>query len=665
MLLSRLGLRGKALIALAIACILALLPALLIGWRVVDNIRNHFGVAYARDTALLSRERVFAPLSRELALSLRFADSEITRQWLLDETNPAKRELMFREAEGYRRDFRDRSYFIISNQSHQYYFNDAFTPLSQAPRYRLDAAKAEDGWYFSTLKNTQRYNINVNYDASLKVTKAWINVMVYDGERKIGLAGTGFDLSTFLGEFIRNHAVGVTPIIIDAKGAIQAHPDERLIALNSGTQSATHTGGNLLTMLPDASTRAALLKAMKVAEASRDAVGLAHARLDGKSQVIAVSHIPELRWYVVSAVDLHAARLFEDAWIKPVLAGVVLVLFLLLAGFIYAVERLILGPLKRLRASAQAMAEGDYQVGGASQRDDEIGELSRAFAGMADQVRSHTEQLEARVQERTAALEAANREMAAAHKKINDSIDYASLIQRAILPDRQLTQSLGEHHFVLWRPRDVVGGDFYVFREDGDNCLLGVIDCAGHGVPGALMTMLARAAIDHAIAEVGTTSPAAILHHTDAAMRQMLSESHLPRSIATSMDAGLVYVDRAKKTLRFAGAKIALLWSDGETVEEIKGDRRAIGDKRRGDYQDVTVPLQANRTYYLTTDGLLDQAGGEHGFGFGTSRLVALVREHAALPLAEQGAALAAAVARHQGDANQRDDITLLCFRFD
>ncbi|KAG1544631.1 hypothetical protein G6F50_013843 [Rhizopus delemar] len=81
--------------------------------------------------------------------------------------------------------------------------------------------------------------------------------------------------------------------------------------------------------------------------------------------------------------------------------------------------------------------------------------------------------------------------MAAAHKKIGDSIDYASLIQRAILPDRQLTQSLGAHHFVLWKPRDVVGGDFYVFRSDGVNCLLGIMDCAGHGVPGALMTMLA------------------------------------------------------------------------------------------------------------------------------------------------------------------------------
>ncbi|MBF3202250.1 histidine kinase, partial [Pseudomonas aeruginosa] len=131
-------------------------------------------------------------------------------------------------------------------------------------------------------------------------------------------------------------------------------------------------------------------------------------------------------------------------------------------------------------------------------RQDEIGSLSKAFASMAEQVRRHTAELEDKVQERTQALEEANREMAAAQKKIGDSLDYASLIQRAILPDRQLSATLGEHHFILWKPRDVVGGDFYVYREQADGYLIGVVDCAGHGVPGALMTMLARAAIDHA-----------------------------------------------------------------------------------------------------------------------------------------------------------------------
>ncbi|MBF3347939.1 HAMP domain-containing protein, partial [Pseudomonas aeruginosa] len=149
------------------------------------------------------------------------------------------------------------------------------------------------------------------------------------------------------------------------------------------------------------------------------------------------------------------------------------------------------------------IAAGRYDTPLPLARQDEIGSLSKAFASLADQVRRHTAELEDKVQERTQALEEANREMAAAQKKIGDSLDYASLIQRAILPDRQLSATLGEHHFILWKPRDVVGGDFYVYREQTDGYLIGVVDCAGHGVPGALMTMLARAAIDHAIEAVG------------------------------------------------------------------------------------------------------------------------------------------------------------------
>src|SRR5690606_7141970 len=141
---------------------------------------------------------------------------------------------------------------------------------------------------------------------------------------------------------------------------------------------------------------------------------------------------------------------------------------------------------------------------------------SRALNDVAARISAHTATLEDRVRERTTELEPANRAMTTAQQNLGDSIDYASLLQRASLPDRQLTHSLGDHRFVLWRPRAVVGGDFYIFRRDGDNCLLGIMDCAGHGVPGALMTMLARAAVDTAIQETGPGDPALILARCDS-----------------------------------------------------------------------------------------------------------------------------------------------------
>lgn len=660
---ARWGLRGKSVVALLIACLLALVPAVMLGWKAMEDIRTHFGLAFARNFTLLNQQKIIAPVIRELALSRRLAESVVTQDWLLAENDPARRSLFFREAEGFRADQHNYSYFVVVDSSRHYYFNDSSSPLSNSPRYTLSDTDPQDRWYFDTLARDETYNINVNYDAKLKVTKVWFNMVVRAGNEKVGLAGGGLDLTEFLDQFISRREAGVTPMIVDPDGAIQAHPDTRLIAYSSGSSGqAKH---HVFDLLGNDQERTALRQTLRQAEANPGEVETMWGTIDGKEQLIATAYIPQLRWHVLSAIDLHAAQVLDSRWIWPLVGTLAGLLAILLIGFAYTVDLLVLRPLRGLKQSAKAIAAGQYDSPLPRTRPDEIGELSSAFASMADQVRRHTEELEDKVQQRTQALEKANREMAAAQKKIGDSIDYASLIQRAILPDRQLKASLGEHHFVLWKPRDVVGGDFYIYREGPVDSLIGVVDCAGHGVPGALMTMLALAAIDHAIDSVKSHDPAAILHETDHVMRGMLGQEEFTHSLATNMDAGLVRVDHQSKLLHFSGARISLFASDGNDVREYKGARRAIGDKRQGDYQDVEIPMEAGWTYYLCTDGFLDQAGGEHGFGFGNSRFAALLRNHARRPLAEQADVFAATLAQYQGEQPQRDDITILSFRFD
>lgn len=656
------GLRSKSVLALLLACVLALIPALLLGWRALEDIRLHFGEAYARNFTLLHRERILAPLTRELALARRLADSELTRAWLRDEQDGARRAQFFAEAAGYQRDFRDHSWFVISAATRHYYFNAAGQPTSEQPRYSLDPADPRDAWFFASVAGQAAYNVNVNHDEKLGLTKVWFNIQVRDGERVLGLAGTGMDLSAFLDSFVVAREPGVTPMILDADGAIQAHPDRAQIAYNSATGG--NRGGRLFDQLPPAE-RGGLQAAMQRAAAEPDTVQIVEAHLDGQPRLLALSYIAPLNWYMLTAVDLHAAQVLDQSWLWPLLAALVLMLAAALLGFAFTVERLLLRPLRSLKRSAKAIAAGRYETDMPPPRGDEIGELSAAFASMAAQVRRHTSDLEGKVRERTQALEQANRDMAAAHKKIDDSIDYASLIQRAILPDREMTAALDDKHFVLWQPRDVVGGDFYLYREQRDGCLLGVVDCAGHGVPGALMTMLARAAIDHAIGVAGAEDPAAILRETDRTVRGMLHEESLSLALATNMDAGLVWVDHAARRLRFSGARIGLYASDGQEVREYKGGRRALADKRQGEYVNLELELQPGWTFYLCTDGFLDQAGGEHGFGFGSRRFADLLRSHARLPLAEQAERFVARLEAYRGDRPQRDDITILSFRFD
>lgn len=314
----------------------------------------------------------------------------------------------------------------------------------------------------------------------------------------------------------------------------------------------------------------------------------------------------------------------------------------------------VVGPLSRLVRQSYAIASDDCPDTElpVAPGNDEIARLAEAFNVVLGRQRQAIDQ-----------VDSANRRLREVNKQVDDSIRYAALLQQSILPDRQLTERFGADHFVLWQPRDTVGGDYYVFHGEESRCMAGVADCAGHGVPGAMMTMLARAGIDRSIQQVGIESPAAVLRSTNGGMNKLLSEAQLSRAIATSMDVGLVFLDFEAQLMRFAGAKISLFWSDGRSVEMAKGDNRSLWDRRAGSYHDHQIPLRQGFTYYMATDGVFDQAGGDHGFGLGTDRFREWLLDHAAKPLSEQHEAFTRSLAAFMGDHPQRDDITMLSFR--
>ncbi|MBF0218158.1 MAG: SpoIIE family protein phosphatase [Gammaproteobacteria bacterium] len=311
-------------------------------------------------------------------------------------------------------------------------------------------------------------------------------------------------------------------------------------------------------------------------------------------------------------------------------------------------------PLRALSHSAVSLAAGRWPM--TAPRRSPIHEVATLFASMEEMaqcVKAHSENLEQLVAERTQALEAA-------HLTLTDSINYALLIQNAILPDRRLAEEMAERHFVLWLPRDVVGGDFYFYRGDPQGKLFGVIDCAGHGVPGACMTMAAHAAIEVATQATDWCDPATILQQTDATGRNMRP---LDSRIVASIDATFCHYTEATGTLTFAGAHQSMFWTDGTVCKEITGGRRSLNDRRRGSYANVILPQAMERTCYLVSDGLLDQVGGEQQHSFGASRLREWILQHTHLSLPEQRQALINTLNDYRGAHLQRDDITVFAFR--
>lgn len=361
---------------------------------------------------------------------------------------------------------------------------------------------------------------------------------------------------------------------------------------------------------------------------------------------------------VLAYLIIVSSQIIHDSSSNTPVDYVFLILTILLAILAFLSFRIIDGrvvtPLAQLARQARQIEQIDTMKLLSVQADDEIGRLAQAFNSvLSDMRRAYGE------------LDRANQHLRHANQQIADSIRYAGVLQRSILPDHQLKEAFGDRHFVLWEPKDIVGGDYYLFHSDGGLCLTGVADCAGHGVPGAMMTMMARVGVDRSIQEVGIASPARVLSRIDASLRSILRDDRSSRAIATSMDMGLVLLDFNRRQLRFSGARISLYWTNGEDIHWITGENRALCDRRQGQYRDHEVPLLPGFTYYLSTDGYLDQSGGEHGFAVGNERFTRWLIEHARKPLQEQRRAFSESLATFRGHHPQRDDITILSFRFD
>ncbi len=669
-----LSLRTKSMLALGGACLLALLPTIWIGLEMLERIQAQLGQAYAQNFTLLSAQRIEAPVSRELALAQRFGDSLLLRQWLMDENSDSKKSRFFQEADEYQEAFQGGNYFVINQETLAYYFNGPDKKYSQRPRYHLDPENPDDEWFFTTIEDFDTFTINVNPDVHLGNVQVWINVMVWNDDQKIGMAGTGLELSQFLEEFITADEPGVTPMILDAQGFIQAHPDESLIAYGSGAEADTKKSDqeqpSLQKEFTDSSDSNKLTQAMQRAQKNPKNVETFRAKLDGKEQLLALTWIPELSWYVLSAVNLKAAQVIDDKWIMTVVAAVFVMFCILLLVYGYGVEKLVLRPLGALHTSAIALAHGNYNVTLPPAGTDEIGGLSRAFGSMIEEIKSHTRELENKVSQRTSELEEqstllqeANETKTEMLNNVMESIHYAQTIQQAILTNETHLQQMVPECFTIWQPKDVISGDMIWSKEHEDGFAAAVIDCTGHGVPGGIMTMAAVASLNRVASDIGVQAPHRVLQELSRLIRKMLSNQDVAQFSEDGLDMALCVYSRSNRTLLFAGSRLSLVYEHGDQLVQIKGDKESLGYRSSNPdfpFQTHTIRLQGPVTFYLATDGIFDQIGAETGLPLGKRRLLSCLQNIQGKPMAEQKEALLDMYESYRGAEEQRDDVTVL-----
>jgi serine phosphatase RsbU (regulator of sigma subunit) len=273
--------------------------------------------------------------------------------------------------------------------------------------------------------------------------------------------------------------------------------------------------------------------------------------------------------------------------------------------------------------------------------------------------------LEQKVEERTQQLNEKNQELDAKNRRITDSVRYARTIQSAILPLDTDFKKVFDDYFVLYKPKDIVSGDFYWFSNVDDQIFIAAVDCTGHGVPGAFMSMIGNAVLNQAVNEKGIYSPAEILKALHEGITLALKQNDTENS--DGMDVCLCkiqYIDNKAK-VTFSGAKRQLYtWTNNE-FGELRGDRTAIGGVGR-DLNKVFTNQEAffekGSALFLTTDGLADQPNFERE-RYGITRLKNILAQNAHLPMDTQKNILANDLQFHQGNEEQRDDITVIGIR--
>lgn len=282
------------------------------------------------------------------------------------------------------------------------------------------------------------------------------------------------------------------------------------------------------------------------------------------------------------------------------------------------------------------------------------------------------ERLEIEVQKRTAEIseqkkqiEIQKEEIELKNKNITDSILYASRIQNAVLPPENIISEILPEYFILYKPRDIVSGDYYWVTKKGDEVVIAVADCTGHGVPGAFMSMLGVAFLNEIVNRLEKLTSADILNQLREQVKSSLRQNDKESNSKDGMDIALCVLNLKDKCLQYAGAYNPLFIINKNKFNQIRADRMPIGIylKEKDSFTNHIVYLNSGDSIYMFSDGYIDQFGGKNGKKFLAKNFKKLIIEIQDLSMKEQKEVLNRTLEEWKGNREQVDDILVMGFR--
>jgi serine phosphatase RsbU (regulator of sigma subunit)/HAMP domain-containing protein len=391
---------------------------------------------------------------------------------------------------------------------------------------------------------------------------------------------------------------------------------------------------------------------------------------------------------------------------------VLLLIVLPLGGILIAflTARTITKPVSSLKNILLSMARGILPREKIQNRNDEIGEMSVALNSLVDSMKLTTEfarevgsgnfdsyykplseedslghallkmrldlrenerVLEAKVIERTEEvvrqkeeIEIQNQKLEIVYKHITDSIRYAKRLQDAILPPLSFVNRLLPESFILFKPKDIVSGDFYWMYEKEDRVYVSAVDCTGHGVPGAFMSIVGNNMLNQIVKERSGLNAGQMLDELNLLAGKTINQHSEEGAVRDGMDMTLCIFDPVTRVMDMAGANNSLyLFRNGE-FKEYKADKIPIGyAESLKTFTNHNIQLEKGDTVYLFSDGYADQFGGPKGKKFMVGQFRTFLNQIHKLPLAEQLKTLDSTIEQWRGNLEQVDDILIIGFR--
>lgn len=494
--------------------------------------------------------------------------------------------------------------FIVNSKTNNYwsYHNNKFELLDVVSK-----EDPNDNWFFSVMKMIKRYTINIESNTELNNTYVWINTLVGDINNPIAVAGIGMDLGSVINELISEESK------TEVKSDIWLVNEKNTICLSKNSE---YISKKLSNYLPNALT-SAISKHDNLDSGEFEVSD--YKSSEGSTYDLAFKGIQGSGWKIIVRIPrTESLNMMNAITINTILSCILIILVMII--IFYLISKKIANPYKRALILNQ--------------------------------------ELEKQVAERTKELQEKN-------IKIQDSIEYAKMIQETILPPVSEMDVALKDYFVISKPRDIVGGDFYWMKSYKEHFLLVVGDCTGHGVPGALMTTAVISMLNHIVDDINNDNPAVILQELDRLVKQSFRGDNANENIEYGLDAGILYVSNGKEIL-FSGAGISAIIVTENGLNDIKPKTKTINCKKgtkEVSFENYEIKYNPGASIYMATDGITDQVGGEKHLPYGKKKLIASIEKCKEFNMKEQANIIIDSFENYCGDEILRDDITILGLR--